>query len=155
MTCKIAKFHKCLIYFHVKFEPDWLKIDRVMAILLGKRILVGFFNRPVFEIICRVTQLPTQPQWAYFTPNIPPWSLPWQRGTERSHRSTVQATPSTTGDSRETNSSSQGRGGQKDWLPSTGEEESTCYVSAQLCTSNIGLLLRQAYPCHGIVKCLG
>ena len=30
-----------------KFEPDCLKIDRVMAIFLGKRILAGFFNRPV------------------------------------------------------------------------------------------------------------
>ena len=51
MTYKIAKFHKCLIYFHVKFEPDCLKIDGVMVILLGKRILAFFLNRPVSSFI--------------------------------------------------------------------------------------------------------
>ena len=58
VTYKIAKFHKCLIYFHVKFEPDCLKIDGVMAILLGKRILAFFSNRHVFrsgqEFLCIV-----------------------------------------------------------------------------------------------------
>ena len=47
VTYKIAIFYKCLIYFHVKFEPDCLKIDEGMAILLGNRIFAGFFNRPV------------------------------------------------------------------------------------------------------------
>ena len=47
VTYKIAKFHKCLIYFHAKFEPDCLKIDGVMANLLGKRILAVLLNRPV------------------------------------------------------------------------------------------------------------
>ena len=47
VTYEVAKFHKCLIYFHVKFESDCLKIDGGMAILLGNRILEGFFNRPI------------------------------------------------------------------------------------------------------------
>ena len=42
VTYKIAIFYKCLIYFQVKFEPDCLKIDGVMAILLGKRIFAFF-----------------------------------------------------------------------------------------------------------------
>ena len=34
VTYKIAKFGQCLIYFHVKFEPDCSKIDGVMAIFV-------------------------------------------------------------------------------------------------------------------------
>ena len=32
VTFKIAKFHNCHIYFHVKFDPDCIKTDGVMAI---------------------------------------------------------------------------------------------------------------------------
>ena len=43
VTFKIAKFLKCLIHYHVKFEPYCSKIYGVMTIFVGKRILAGFF----------------------------------------------------------------------------------------------------------------
>ena len=42
MSYKIEKFHTCLIYFDVKFDPDCEKINGCMVILLGKRILAFF-----------------------------------------------------------------------------------------------------------------
>ena len=50
----------------LKFEPDCLRIDGVMAILLGKRILAFSLNHPV------VLASRTKPKKAQFIPGQTP-----------------------------------------------------------------------------------